>query len=125
MRQPILGAAALLSMVLGAAAVEPAAADDAVCPSTEIVSTVLQRHFPGIKLTYINGADARRFVDAFNSSSASEFWPADEVLIARNPKTPDRARIGFFKDGCLLALVARSLWSVDSLQRSLNVDQDI
>jgi hypothetical protein len=123
MRQAILSTAALLLMASAAVAAEPAA--DATCPSTEIVSAVLQRHFPDIKLTHIHGANARSFVDAFNSGSASESWPADEVLIARNPKTPDRARIGFFKNGCLLALVARSLWTLDSLQRSLNIEQDI
>jgi hypothetical protein len=123
MRQAISSAAALLLIASAAVAAEPVA--DPNCPTTGNVSAVLQRHFPDIKLTHIEGADARRFVDAFNSSSASESWPADEVLIARNPKTPERARIGFFKDGCLLALVPRSLWTVDSLQRSLKNDQDI
>jgi hypothetical protein len=123
MRHAISSAAALLLMASAAVADDPAA--DPNCPSTEIVSAVLQRQFPEIKLTYIDGADARRFVDAFNSGSAAESWPADEVLIARNPKTPDLARIGFFKNGCLLGLVARSLWTVDSLQRSIKDDQDI
>lgn len=123
MRHAILSTAALLLM--GTAAVAADSASDPNCPSTEAVSAVLQKHFPDIKLTHIDGADAQRFVDAFNSGSASEVWPADEVLIARNPKTPQRARIGFFKNGCLLALVARSLWTVDSLQRSIKIDQDI
>jgi hypothetical protein len=123
MRQAISIAAALLVMASATVAAETAA--DPNCPSTQIVSAVLQKHFPDIRLTHIDGADALRFVDAFNSSSASESWSADEVLIARDPKTPERARIGFFKDGCLLALVPRSLWTVDSLQRSLNNDQDI
>jgi hypothetical protein len=108
-------------MTSAAFATQPTAS----CPSPEIVSVVLQRHFPDIKLTHIEGVDARRFVDAFNSGSASTSWPADEVLIARNPQTPDKARIGFFKDGCLLALVPRSLWTVDSLQRLLKTEQDI
>jgi hypothetical protein len=64
-------------------------------------------------------------VDAYNSQSGSTRWPADEVVIARNPDTPERARIGFFKNGCLLALVARSLWTVDSLQRSIMSEQEI
>jgi hypothetical protein len=123
MRHAISSAAALLLMTSAAVADDPAA--DADCPSTEIVSAVLQQQFPDIKLTHIDGAEARRFVDAFNSGSASQTWPADEVLIARNPKTPDRARIGFFKNGCLLALVARSLWTIESLQRSIKIDQDI
>jgi hypothetical protein len=123
MRHAISSAAALLLMTSAAVADDPAA--DADCPSTEIVSAVLQKQFPDIKLTHIDGAEARRFVDAFNSGSASQTWPADEVLIARNPKTPDRGRIGFFKNGCLLALVARSLWTIESLQRSIKIDQDI
>src|SRR5262245_50310238 len=94
------------------------------CPTAEIVSTVLKKHFPDVRLTHIEGRDAQRFVNAFNSGSASG-WPADEVVIARNPNTPDRARIGFFKEGCLLALVPHNLWAVDSLQRSLKTDQDI
>jgi hypothetical protein len=123
MRLTISSAAALLLMASAAVAAEPVA--DPNCPSTDIVSAVLQRHYPDIHLTHIEGADARRFVDAFNSGSASDSWPADEVLIARNPRTPEKARIGFFKDGCLLALVPRSLWTIDSLQRSLKNDQDI
>ena len=121
MRHTISSAAFLL--MASAALAEPTV--DPNCPSPQNVSTVLQRHFPGVKLTHIQGAEAQRFVDAFNSGSASSYWPADEVLIARNPKTPDRARIGFFKAGCLLALVPRSLWIVDSLQRSIKNDQDI
>jgi hypothetical protein len=123
MRPAISSAAVLLLMASAAVATEHATGPK--CPSTEIVSAVLQRHFPDIKLTYINGADARRFVDAFNSGSASEAWQADEVLIARNPRTPQRARIGFFKDGCLLALVPSSQWTVDALQRSLSNSQDV
>ena len=123
MRQAMSSAAALLFLASAAVAAEPAA--DPNCPSTEIVSAVLKRHYPDIHLTHIAGSDARRFIDAFNSGSASEAWPADEVLIARNPKTPEKARIGFFKDGCLLALVPRSLWTVDSLQRSIKNDQEI
>jgi hypothetical protein len=123
MRQAISSAAALLLMASTAMAAESAA--DPNCPSTEIVSAILKRHYPDIHLTHIEGSDARRFVDAFNSGSASEAWPADEVLIARNPKTPEKARIGFFKEGCLLALVPRSLWTVDSLQRSIKSDQEI
>ena len=123
MRQAMSSAVALLFWTSAAVAAEPAA--DPSCPSTEIVSAVLKRHYPDIHLTHIEGSDARRFVDAFNSGSASEAWSADEVLIARNPKTPEKARIGFFKDGCLLALVPRSLWTVDSLQRSITHDQDI
>src|SRR5215207_5516011 len=123
MRDAISNAADLFLMASAAIAGEPAAEPN--CPSTEVVSTVLKRHYPDIHLTHIDGSDARRFVDAFNSGSASEAWPADEVLIARNPKTPEKARIGFFKDGCLLALVPGSLWTVDSLQRSIKNDQDI
>jgi hypothetical protein len=123
MRLASLSAVVFLSMTSAAFAGEPAAGSG--CPSLEIVSAVLQRHFPDIKLTHINGGDARRFVDAFNSGAASTNWPADEVLIARNPQTPDRARIGLFKDGCLLALVPRSSWDVDGLQRSLTTEQDI
>ena len=123
MREAISSAAALLLMATTAFATEPAA--DPKCPTTEVVGAVLKRHYPDIHLTHIEGPDARRFVDAFNSGSASEAWPADEVLIARNPKTPEKARIGFFKDGCLLALVPGSLWTVDSLQRSIKSDQDI
>jgi hypothetical protein len=123
MRQAISSAAALLFLACATAAAEPAA--DPSCPNTEIVSAVLKRHYPDIHLTRIEGSEARRFIDAFNSGSASEAWLADEVLIARNPKTPEKARIGFFKDGCLLALVPRSLWTVDSLQRSIKNDQEI
>jgi hypothetical protein len=123
MRLASLSAVAILSMATAAFATHPSV--ESSCPSLETVSTVLQRHFPDVKLTHIEGADARRFVDAFNSGSASTSWPADEVLIARNPQTPERARIGFFKDGCLLALVPRSLWTVDSLQRLLKTEQDI
>ena len=122
MRQALSSIVAILSMASAAFATEPVAEN---CSTPKIVSAVLQRHFPSVKLTHIEGADARRFVDAFNSGSASSHWPADEVLIARNPQTPERARIGFFKDGCLLALVPRSLWTVDSLQRSLKTDQNI
>jgi hypothetical protein len=122
MRQAISSAAALLLMASAALAELPA---DPNCPSPENVIAVLQKQFPEVKLTHIEGLDARRFVDAFNTGSASTTWPADEVLIARNPKTPDRARIGFFKNGCLLALVPRSLWALESLQRSLKAGQDI
>jgi len=94
------------------------------CPSVGIVSAVLEKHFPGIKLRHFKGDDARRFVDAYNNGLASSHWPADEVLIARSPSTPDRARIGFFKAGCLLVLVARNRWTVDSLERSLIWEQD-
>ena len=121
MRYTISSAAILL--MVSAAVAGPAA--DPNCPSPQNVSDVLQRHFPEVKLTHIQGADALRFVDAFNSSSAASYWPADEVLIARNPKTPERARIGFFKAGCLLALVPRSLWIVDSLERSIKIEQNI
>jgi hypothetical protein len=114
---------AIFLLMASAAVAQPVA--DPNCPSAQNVSAVLQRHFPGVKLTHIEGAEAQRFVDAFNSSSVSSYWPADEVLIARDPKTPERARIGFFKEGCLLALVARNLWTVDSLQRSIKIDQDI
>jgi hypothetical protein len=123
MRYAISGAAALFLMASAALATEPPA--DPNCPRAGTVIAVLQKQFPDIKLTHIQGTDARRFVDAFNSGSASTYWPADEVIIARNPKTPDRARIGLFKDGCLLALVPRSLWVVDSLERSLKTAQDI
>jgi hypothetical protein len=123
MRMASLSAVAILSMASAAFATQPSV--ESKCSSVEIVSTVLHRHFPDIKLTHIEGDAAQRFVDAFNSGSASTHWPADEVLIARNPKTPERARIGFFKDGCLLALVPRSLWTVDSLQRLLKTEQDI
>ena len=123
MRRAISSAVALFLMASAAVAAEPSA--DPNCPSTEIVSAVLERHFPDLKISHFEGIEARRFVDAFNSSSASESWPADEVLIVRNPKTPERARIGFFRDGCLLALVSRSLWTIDSLQRSIKYDQDI
>ena len=123
MRQTISSATALLLMASAALAAELPA--DPNCPSPENVIAVLQKQFPEVKLTHIEGLDARRFVDAFNTGSASTTWPADEVLIARNPKTPDRARIGFFKNGCLLALVPRSLWALESLQRSLKAGQDI
>ena len=123
MRHAMSSAAAFLLMATTAVATEPAA--DPNCPSTKVVGAVLKRHYPDINLTHIEGPEARRFVEAFNSGSASEAWPADEVLIARNPKTPEKARIGFFKDGCLLALVPRSLWTVDSLQRSIKSDQEI
>lgn len=95
------------------------------CPNVEIVRAVLEKHFPGTELKHIRGYNARRFIDAYNSAPASSHWPADEVLIARNPSVPEQARIGFFKDGCLLALVARSTWTVDSLERSLVPEQDI
>ena len=123
MRLASLIPVAILSMGSAAVATEPA--PDSECPTVEIVSTVLHRHFPDTKLTHMEGSDARRFVDAFNSSSASTNWPADEVVIARNPQTSDRAKIGFFKDGCLLAIVARSSWAVDSLERMLKTEQDI
>jgi hypothetical protein len=121
MRNTISSVAFLL--MASTAIAEPAA--DPNCPSPQIVGAVLQRHFPEVRLTHIQGAEALRFVDAFNSGSPSSYWPADEVLIARDPRTPDRARIGFFKSGCLLALVPRSLWIVDSLQRSIKIEQDI
>jgi hypothetical protein len=120
MRHAILSLAMLLSMMSSLSA--GPISDN--CPTTEIVSAVLKKHFPDVRLTHIQGRDAQRFVSAFNSESASA-WPADEVVIARNPHTPDRARIGFFKEGCLLALVPQSLWAVDSLQRSLKTEQDI
>jgi hypothetical protein len=116
-------AVALLLVASSELAAEPAS--DPSCPRPENVIAVLQKHFPGTKLTRIEGAHARRFVDAYNSQSGSTRWPADEVVIARNPDTPERARIGFFKNGCLLALVARSLWTVDSLQRSIMSEQEI
>jgi hypothetical protein len=99
-------------------------ADQSGCPNVQIVSDALEKHFPEIKLTHYKGVNARRFVDAYNTDLASSYWPADEVLIARNPLSPNTARIGFFKQGCLLALVARSLWFVDSLQRSLPSEQE-
>jgi hypothetical protein len=123
MRLANLSAVAILSLTTATLAAEPGANSN--CPSVEIVSVVLQKHFPKIKLTHIKGGDARRFVDAFNSDSAPTNWPADEVLIARNPQIPDRARIGFFKDGCLLGLVSRSLWAVETLERSLKTEQNI
>jgi hypothetical protein len=120
MRQAILSAAALLLLTSNVLALERAV--DPNCPSPQTVMAVLQKQFPKIKLTHMAGIDARRFVDAFNSSSASTSWPADEVLIARNPQTPGRARIGFFKDGCLLALVPHSPWDIDNLQRTSGQD---
>jgi hypothetical protein len=123
MRQAISSAAALLLMASAALAAGLPA--DPNCPRAENVIAVLQKQFPEVKLTHIEGLDALRFVDAFNSGSASTPWAADEVLIARNPKTPDHARIGFFKKGCLLALVPRSLSVVDILERLLRAGQDI
>ena len=123
MRRAISNVAALLLIASAALAAGPAA--DPGCPRPDNVTAVLKRLFPDVEVTHIEGADARRFVEAFNSSSSSEYWPADEVLIARNPQTPERARIGFFKGGCLLALVPRSLWAVNSLQRALRPGQDI
>ena len=123
MRLASLITVAILSMGSTAFATEPAA--DSKCPTVETVSSVLHRHFPDTKLTHFEGSEARRFIDAFNSGSASANWPADEVIIARSPQTSDRARIGLFKNGCLLAIVARSLWSVDSLERLLKTEQDI
>jgi hypothetical protein len=120
MRYAILSLVMLMSMSSSLSA-EPIRTG---CPTAEIVSTVLKKHFRDVRLTRIQGHDAQRFVNAFNSGSASG-WPADEVVIARNPNTPDRARIGFFKEGCLLALVPHNLWAVDSLQRSLKTEQDI
>ena len=121
MRLASFGIVALLLMTEAAFG---GTADQSECPNVAIVKAVLQKHFPGIELRFFKGDHARRFVDAYNSSLASSQWPATEVLIARNPQTPDRARIGFFKDGCLLALVARSRWIVDSLERSLVSEQD-
>jgi hypothetical protein len=123
MRLASLSAVAIIATASATFAAEPAANPN--CPSVEIVSGVLQKNFPAIKLTHIKGSHARRFVDALNNDSAATAWPADEVLIARNPKTPDRARIGLFKDGCLLALVPRSLWALESLERSLLTEQSI
>jgi hypothetical protein len=95
------------------------------CPSVKIVRAALQKHFPGTELKHFSGNNARRFIDAYNSAPSSSHWPADEVLIARNPHSPEQARIGFFKEGCLLALVARSTWTVDSIERSLVPEQQI
>ena len=74
-------------------------------------------------LKHFKGDYARRFVDARNTTLHSSHRPADEVLVTCNRSAPDWA-IGFFKAGCLLALVARSKWTVDSLERSLVWEQD-
>ena len=100
-------------------------ADRSACPTVEIVRAVLEKHFPGIELKHFRGDNARRFIEAYNSTLASSHWPADEVLIARNRSAPDRARVGFFREGCLLALVARSTWTIDGLERTLVPEQDI
>jgi hypothetical protein len=123
MRQAISSTIALLLITSTALGAEPV--PDQSCPRPENVTAVLKKLFPGIRLTRIEGAEALRFVEAFNSDSSSTRWLADEVLIARNPQTPERARIGFFKGGCLLALVPRSLWAINTLQRSLEAGRDI
>jgi hypothetical protein len=87
----------------------PAAADTSNCPRPDNIITALERNFPEIKLTRMRGEEARRFVEAFNGSSSQPPVSADEVLIAGSPKTPDQASVGFFKNGCLLALVPLSL----------------
>jgi hypothetical protein len=119
-----LASSALIALFLttglafGSTAVRPE------CPRVGIVRAVLEKHFPGIRLKHFRGDHARRFVEAYNSNLTSTHWPADEVLIAHDSRTPDRARIGFFREGCLLALVARSKWIVDALERSLAFEQD-
>jgi len=120
-----LAALTLLGLLLTTQWASGGSAERSDCPSVEIVRAVLQKHFPGTELKHFSGNNARRFIDAYNSSPASSYWSADEVLIARNPNTPERARIGFFKGGCLLALVARSTWTVDILERSLVPEQEI
>lgn len=123
MRHAISSALALaLSAAAATAADKPAASE--ACPRPENVMAVLQRIYPGIEMNRIRGDEARRFAFAFSDGTPGSRWPADEVVIARNIKA-DRARISFFKEGCLLAIVSRTLWSVDSLQRSLKTAQEI
>jgi hypothetical protein len=120
-----LASLALIAFLLSTQSASAASEERSECPSVGIVRAVLEKNFPGIELKHFKGDNARRFVDAYNNSLGSSRWPADEVLIARNPSTSDRARIGFFKAGCLLALVARSKWAVDSLERLLVSEQDV
>jgi hypothetical protein len=120
-----LASLALIGLLLTPQMALAGTADSSECPTVDIVRTVLEKHFPGIELKHFKGNNARRFVDAYNSTLASSHWPADEVLIALNRSESDRARIGFFKKGCLLALVARSTWTVDSLERILVPEQEI
>jgi hypothetical protein len=120
-----LAGAALIGLLLTTQLAFGGTAESSDCPSVEIVRAVLKEQFPGTELKHFRGDNARRFINAYNNIPASSHWPADEVLIARNPNTPERARIGFFKQGCLLALVARSTWTVDSLERSLVPEQDV
>jgi hypothetical protein len=120
-----LAGAALFGLLFTTQLAFAGTAERSDCPSVEVVRAVLEKHFPGTELKHFRGSNARRFIDAYNSIPASSHWPADEVLIARNPNTPERARIGFFKEGCLLALVARSTWTVDSLERFLVPEQEV
>jgi hypothetical protein len=116
---------ALVAAILCSPAIAGETTGDPACPRTENVIAVLTKLYPGTIMSRIEGADAKRFAIAFDNGTAATQWPADEILIARNPRTPDRAKIGFFKDGCLLAIVSRNQWSVDTLQRLLKSDQDV
>lgn len=116
---------ALVAAILCNPAIAGETTGDSACPRPENVIAVLTKLYPGTTLSRIEGADAKRFAIAFNNGTAATQWPADEILIARNPRTPERAKVGFFKDGCLLAIVSRSQWSVDTLQRLLKSDQDV
>ena len=124
MRWTSLGALAVAVLCVPPAIAGDATAEQA-CPRPENVIAVLTKLYPGTTLSRIEGLDAKRFAIAFDNGTAATQWPADEILIARNPRTPDRAKVSFFKDGCLLAIVSRSQWSVDTLQRQLKSDQEI
>ena len=116
---------ALAVAVLCTPAIAGETTTEQACPRPENVIAVLTKLYPGTKLSRIEGLDAKRFAIAFDNGTAATQWPADEILIASNPRTPERAKVGFFKDGCLLAIVSRSQWSVDTLQRQLKSDQEI
>lgn len=123
MRYAISGAAMLIFLASNAFAAE--STKGTVCPRPDNVASVLLKYYPDIKFTHITGADARRFMDSFASPRIPGNASADEVLIARNPSDLQKARVGLFKDGCLLGIISSDLWAVDKLQRSLASDQEI
>ena len=105
----IAGAAFVLSQISSSptvAAEQPGLLQ--VCVGSERVVTHLQKAYPEMGLTLLMGNEAARFMELYNAQPPTTDWQIDEVLITRSPGAPDVARLGFFKNGCLvLRIVVR------------------
>jgi hypothetical protein len=72
------------------------------CLTRDALGQWLARNAPQAKVSVLAGEEARLFLAALNARPPQTAYRADEIVVVDDPEDRNAARVGLFRDGCLV-----------------------